>query len=201
VHRARLIRLGKVAVEQDGEKKVVISFSIEALALLHVTEVTGLAEGLRDFFFDAADDIEQRLTPDPPDVSPPIKLPEGITHERAAKRLRLFDQRVAEALDNRYDEQLVRQALADVFPEQLPDRPALREVRLRSRPAGRQRHTRRPGGARVRLGAVEEHAVVRRPCAGVSPSPGSMTSGSACNCCASCAASSRTRRSARPGAG
>jgi hypothetical protein len=123
VHRARLIRLGKVAVDQDGEKKVVISFNIEALALLHVTEVTGLAEGLRDFFFDAADDIEQRLTPDPADVSPPIKLPEGITHERAAKRLRFFGQRVAEVLDNRYDEQLVRQALADVFQEQLPDAP------------------------------------------------------------------------------
>jgi hypothetical protein len=123
VHRARLIRLGKVAVEQDGEKKVVISFNIEALALLHVAEGTGLAEGLRDFFLDAADDIEQRLTPDPADVSPPIKLPEGITHAQAAMRLRFFGQRVADAIENRYDEQAVRRALADVFPEQLPDAP------------------------------------------------------------------------------
>ena len=123
VHRARLIRLGKVAVEQDGEKKVVISFNIEALALIHVTEATGLAEGLRDFFVDAADDIEARLTPDPADVSPPIKLPEGISHEQAAKRLRFFGDRVAEAIENRYDEQAVRQALADVFPGQLPDAP------------------------------------------------------------------------------
>jgi hypothetical protein len=123
VHRARVIRLGKVAVEQDGEKKVVISFNIEALALLYVTEVTGLAEGLRDFFLDAADDIEERLTPDPAAVSPPIKLPEGITHQQAAKRLRFFGQRLAAAIENRYDEQAVREALADVFPDQLRDAP------------------------------------------------------------------------------
>ena len=101
VHRARLIRLGKVAVEQDGDKKVVISFNIEALALIHVTEVSGLGEGLRDFFLDAADDIDRRLTPDPAEVSPPIKLPEGITRERAAKRLRFFGARVDDAIDNR----------------------------------------------------------------------------------------------------
>lgn len=112
-----------MAVEKDGDKKVVISFNIEALALLHVTEVTGLAEGLRDFFLDAADEIEERLTPDPADVSPPIKLPEGISHEQAAKRLRFFGKRIAEAIENRYDEQAVRQALAHVFPEQLPDAP------------------------------------------------------------------------------
>ena len=101
VHRARLIRLGKVAVEQDGDKKVVISFNIEALALIHVTEVSGLGEGLRAFFLDAADDIDRRLTPDPAEVSPPIKLPEGITRERAAKRLRFFGARVGDAIDNR----------------------------------------------------------------------------------------------------
>jgi hypothetical protein len=123
IFRARVVRLVKVTVEQDGDRAVVISFNIEALALLHVTEVTGLAVGLRDLLCAAADDIAVRLTPDPAGASPPIKLPEGITHETAARRLQFFGDRVAEAIEHRDDEQRVLEALAAVFPEQLPNAP------------------------------------------------------------------------------
>jgi hypothetical protein len=123
VFRARIVRVVKVAVEQDGNRAVVISFNVEALALTHVTEVTGMAEGVRDYLWAAADDIAVRLTPDPAGVSPPIKLPEGITHETAARRLRFFGDRVAEAIEHRADEQRVLEALAAVFPEQLPHAP------------------------------------------------------------------------------
>lgn len=123
IFRARIVRLVKVAVEQDGDRALVISFNVEALALLHVAEMTGLAEGLRDFLWAAADDIAARLTPDPAEVSPPIKLPEGITHETAARRLRFFGDRVAEAIEHRDEERRVLEALAPMFPEQLPDAP------------------------------------------------------------------------------
>jgi len=130
VFRARIVRLVKVAVEQDGDRAVVISFNIEALALLHVSEVTRLPEGLRDFLWAAADDIAERLTPDPADVSPPIKLPEGITHETAARRLRFFGDRIAEAIEHSDDQQRVLEALAAVFPEQLPDAPGSEKSNL-----------------------------------------------------------------------
>lgn len=123
VHRARLVRLAKVAVEQDGDKAVIISFNVEALALEHVTETNGLAEGLRDFLWAASADIAHRLTTDPAHVSPPIKLPPSITQAQASRRLRFLGDRLAEAIERRYDEQRVLEALGDVFPEQLPDAP------------------------------------------------------------------------------
>lgn len=118
VFRARLIRLIKVALGQD-DPAVIISFNIEALALEHVTEVTGLAEGLRDLLRAMSLDISRRLTPDPAKVSPPIKLPEGVSHETASRRLAFFADRVAEAVEHTQDEQAVRRALAAVFPEQI----------------------------------------------------------------------------------
>lgn len=125
VFRARLIRLIKVAVGQD-DTPVVISFNIEALALMHVTEVCGLAIGLRDLLLAVSNDIARRLTPDPAGVSPPIKLPPGITHDTAARRLGYFANKVGEAHDNTHNESAVKRALVEVFPDQLsevtPDR-------------------------------------------------------------------------------
>lgn len=125
VFRARLIRLVKVAVGQD-ETPVLISFNIEALALRHVAEVSGLAVGLRDLLLAMSNDIARRLTPDPADVSPPIKLPAGITHETASRRLGYFANKVSEAVDRTHEEAVVKRALVEVFPDQLseitPDR-------------------------------------------------------------------------------
>lgn len=118
VHRARLVRLVKVALGQD-ETPVIISFNIEALALQHVTRVTGLAEGLRDLLRVMSLDIAQRLTPDPAGVSPSIKLPEVISNQTASRRLRFFGDQVGIAVERTDDAAAVRRALSDVFPEQL----------------------------------------------------------------------------------
>lgn len=124
--RAKLIRLAKVAVGQDEDlwhrTCAVISFNLEALALLHVREITGLAEGLCDFFRASSGDIANCLTPDPAGVSPPIKLPEGMTHDRAATRLGFFADCLDEALEAS-DDAAARKALAEVFPRQLPGGP------------------------------------------------------------------------------
>jgi hypothetical protein len=52
---------------------------------------------LQRFFATAATDIKAGLTPDPADVSGRIKLPDGMTRERSAKRLRFFADKVQEA--------------------------------------------------------------------------------------------------------
>lgn len=121
VYRARLIRLAKVAVGRHDDKAVMISFNIEALALRHVTEVSGLAVGLRDLFLAMSNDIARGLTPDPAGVSPPIKLPLGITQETASRRLGHFANKIGKAVEHTHDETAVMRALAEVFPDQLPE--------------------------------------------------------------------------------
>jgi hypothetical protein len=115
VHRARVIRLGKAAIKQD-EMPVISSFNIEALALEHVDCEGTIAESLRDLFLLGAGSLEEGLTEDPAGVSDPIKLPEGISRDRAAARLREFGQAVAKAVeaDSLAD---AEDALRDVFPD------------------------------------------------------------------------------------
>ena len=120
VHRARIIRLAKAAIKHDG-KPALISFNVEALALTHITEVRGLVESLQLFFDEAASDIREGLTADPAGVSGKIRLPDGMTRERAAKRLRYFADEVQAAIDNRGDRGAVESALAELYPDQLPD--------------------------------------------------------------------------------
>lgn len=119
VHRARVIRLAKAAIKHDSTP-VLISFNVEALALTHITGVVALAESLKLFFEKVARDISSGLTEDPVGVSGKIKLPDGMTRERAAKRLRYFADKVQEALDRSDDRGAVESALAELYPEQLP---------------------------------------------------------------------------------
>ena len=122
VHRARLIRLGKAAIKNDSSP-VLIPWNISALALEHVKETGRLSEHLAKFFGYMARSIERGPTEDPAGISPPIKLPEGITHERAAKRLRYFAEHVQEAVDHADDHARALEALGKVFREQLPEAP------------------------------------------------------------------------------
>lgn len=119
VHRARVIRLAKAAIKRDSTPAL-ISFNVEALGLTHITEVATLAESLQLFLDEAAQDIKSELTEDPAGVSGKIKLPDGMTRERAAKRLRFFADKVQEALDHSDDREAVESALAELYPEQLP---------------------------------------------------------------------------------
>jgi hypothetical protein len=122
VHRARVIRLAKAAIKND-ENAVLCSWNISALALTHITVTGKLSESLAGFFDDMADSVEQGPTKDPADVSAPIKLPDGMTRERAVKRLRYFADRVAEAVEHRDDHARALTALGEVFSTQLPDAP------------------------------------------------------------------------------
>ncbi len=54
-------------------------------------------------------------------VSGSIKLPDGMTRERSAKRLRHFADKVQEAIDNSDDRAVVESALVELYPDQLPD--------------------------------------------------------------------------------
>lgn len=119
VHRARIIRLAKAAVKHDSSQ-VLISFNIEALALEQIEEVDGLTESLRSFFDEAASSIGEGLTEDPAEVSGAIKLPEGMTRTRAAKRLQYFADKVQEAVDAD-DRAGIEAALAELYLDQFPD--------------------------------------------------------------------------------
>lgn len=116
VHRARVIRLAKAAVKQD-ETPVVSSFNIEALALDHVDPDDTIAESLRDLFVGAADDLVEGDTPDPAEVSDPIKLPDGVSREQAVDRLQEFGDAMDAAIDHADDADRVRTNLAIVFPD------------------------------------------------------------------------------------
>ncbi len=120
VHRARVIRLAKAAIKHDSTPAL-ISFNVEALALEHITEIATLAESLQRCFAKAATDIKAGLTEDPAGVSAKIKLPDGMTRERSSKRLRFFADKVQEAVDHADDRDAVESALAELYPDQLPD--------------------------------------------------------------------------------
>jgi Second Messenger Oligonucleotide or Dinucleotide Synthetase domain len=120
VHRARVIRLAKAAIKHDSTPAL-ISFNVEVLALKHVTEVKTLAESLQLFFDKVASSIKAKLTDDPARVSGKIKLPDGMTRERSAKRLRHFADKVQDAIDHSDDRAAVEAALAELYADQLPD--------------------------------------------------------------------------------
>lgn len=115
VHRARVIRLAKAAVKGDATPAL-SSFNLEALALEHVDPDTTIAEGLRDLLVNGADALEEGLTEDPAGVSDPIKLPDGVSREQAAARLRELGEGVSRAVDSETLED-AEDALADVYPD------------------------------------------------------------------------------------
>lgn len=118
-HRARVIRLAKAAIKGDSTPAL-ISFNVEALALEHIVEVGGLIHSLQRFFAEASSSIKAGLTEDPAEVSGKIKLPDGMTRTRAAKRLSFFAEKAQEAIDAE-DREAAEAALAEVYPDQLPD--------------------------------------------------------------------------------
>jgi hypothetical protein len=124
VLRARIIRLTKAAIGNDGDHAVLISWNIEALALYHVQEsAPTLIDGLAEFLALAATSIAHGPTPDPANVSPPIKLPEGITRDQASRRLAFFASCAEEAQHERYSADGALAALGRLFPKQLPEAP------------------------------------------------------------------------------
>lgn len=122
VFRARTIRLTKAVIGADGDYAVLSSFNIEALAYYTITAaLPSQLDGLAGFLHAAATSIAAGPTPDPAEVSPPIKLPDAISQEQAVRRLSYFAACAADAVRDRYDEQAALTALARLFPQQLPE--------------------------------------------------------------------------------
>jgi hypothetical protein len=156
VHRARVIRMAKAAIKHDSTPAL-ISFNIEALAFAHITRADTLGASLQLFFERAAADIKVRLTDDPAGVSGTIKLPPGMTRDRSAKRLGFFADKVGEARENARDRAAVESALAELFPEELPN--AERSARSNVADAIRRGDT---GAMRRRL-AIAPAAAIKSP--------------------------------------
>lgn len=111
--RAQVIRLAK-GENSRYDPKTLCSFNLEALALMYVQQENGLGPMLANLFLGGASDLSKRLTPDPADVSPPIKVRD---RELAVKRLQRAGGFVQAALDNDNDECVVRGNLHQVFPD------------------------------------------------------------------------------------
>jgi hypothetical protein len=89
------------------------AFNITALALACITEGMGVATGLAEFFTYAVHDLKQRLTPDPADVSPPIKL--LIDRNAMVSRLEQASTHIQETLAHDDDETAMREALSHLY--------------------------------------------------------------------------------------
>lgn len=144
VLRARVTRLGKCWNCQYAQPGM-CSFNVEALALACVTEDMDLATGLAEFFRYAASEVAKRNTPDPADVSKPIKL--KIDREVMVDRLESAAKLMRDAQhDHDDDEQAVRTSLADLFWKHV-DPPASASSKAAYASALRT------GNSRVRMGA------------------------------------------------
>ncbi|MGC4808724.1 hypothetical protein [Micromonospora sp. DT233] len=105
---ARTVRLLKHWRAHHG--KPLCSWNIKALALGCIADQKRpLLQALQEFFTYAADEMAAGLTEDPAGVAGKIKLPSGMTRERAAWRLGLARDKVTAAIEH---EQAGRHALA-----------------------------------------------------------------------------------------
>ncbi|MEX0972364.1 MAG: hypothetical protein WDZ46_03800 [Solirubrobacterales bacterium] len=148
VLRAHILRLSKRAVKRDaanGGVAVMYSWNLSALALELITETAPLAPALHAFLSGASGSIASGLTEDPaPAVTEPIKLPEGVSSERASRRLGEMAAIVEAALDARSKEG-ARAHLEELFG------PEIEGILARERRA-LQRGTRGGNGAALATG-------------------------------------------------
>jgi hypothetical protein len=130
VHRAQVVRLAKRAVKRDGARAafgpVVCSWNLSALSLDLVTERRPIATALAAFLTDASNSIAVPLTNDPARVAGPIKLPDGVAQELAARRLAEFAEVVWAAVSSRSSAG-AKAELGMLFEPE----PELDEIRLR----------------------------------------------------------------------
>lgn len=115
VTRARAIRLAKTWNKQPTQPGL-CSFNLEALALSAVESGMGVPEALHAIADYGATDLAKRLTPDPADVSPPIKL--LIDRAIVVSRLTALASSLAKALESDDDDE-VQDLIAAAFPNYL----------------------------------------------------------------------------------
>lgn len=112
VTRARAIRLAKAWNKQSTQPGL-CSFNLEALALSAVESGMGVPEALHAIADYGATDLAKRLTPDPADVSPSIKL--LIDRDIVVSRLSALATSLAKALESDDDDE-VQDLVAAAFP-------------------------------------------------------------------------------------
>jgi hypothetical protein len=113
VTRARAIRLSKA--ENKREQQIPLcSFNLEAFGLMFVLPGENVAAALLRLWEDGAEDLRHRLTPDPADVSPPIKV-EDCNY--AIQRLDAAAARLSAALEHDDDPHRVRTELRHLWPD------------------------------------------------------------------------------------
>jgi hypothetical protein len=112
--RARAIRLAKGWNAQFDEPGL-SSFNIEALAWMCVTDDMSEAEALAELFAFGARELVPGPTPDPADVSPPIKL--LLDAAIVVTRLNEAAKLVQSAVEHDNEETAVREALASLLPD------------------------------------------------------------------------------------
>jgi hypothetical protein len=112
VTRARAIRLAKA--ENKRSTPPLCSFNVEALAWMFVSHGDSESDALLALWRQGARDLAARLTPDPADVSAPIKVAD---REYAVARLSFAADRIQAALNNDHNERLVRINLQQLWPD------------------------------------------------------------------------------------
>ncbi len=111
--RARAIRLAKAENKRTDDVPL-CSFNLEALALMFVQPGQRLPQALLATWFDGANDLRRRLTPDPAGVSAPIKV---VDRNEAIRRLDFAAARLSAAIAHDDDETRVRSELKQLWPE------------------------------------------------------------------------------------
>ena len=151
------MRLGKRAVKRDGARpggtQVICSWNLSALSLDLVHVRRALATALADFFDDAASSIARELTDDPAGVAGVIHLPDGVTQDRAARRLAEMAAVIREAIDSR-SEAGARAALTPVFGAELAAIRARDQANLTAHPVNGAIRGRDPAVIAAALGAA-----------------------------------------------
>jgi hypothetical protein len=128
------------------------SWNLSALSLELVTTRRPLATALAAFFTDASNAIAASLTDDPAGVAGPIKLPQGITQEPAARRLDDFAE-IAWAAVNSRSPAGASATLASLFAAELDDIRVRQQRALQSHPLNRSLRHRDITGTTTALGS------------------------------------------------
>lgn len=113
--RVRTTRLAKL-VNDRYTNWTFSSFNLAALAYFGIEESQDLDKALYEFYFFAAKDLSDQLTPDPAGVSDAIKLPRGVTRETAVQRLEKHRDLVEDAIEAESKDE-AREALAKLLPD------------------------------------------------------------------------------------
>lgn len=117
--RRQAIRLAK-AENKRGPDPLLCSFNVEILGWMFVQSGQGVPQALLRLWQQGALDLRRQFTPDPADVSPPVKIRDAYRpadRVEAAERVDFAAARLQTALDYDYDLARVRAELRQLWPD------------------------------------------------------------------------------------